>query len=101
MGVVRVVGQDLKECYGAEAVVLEVDEAARSCRIKARIGGSSKVFQGVQIENLETRVSRTCTSVRVVRGTHRGAVADLLHRDTQRSMAKIRLKGIEIEMPLD
>jgi len=101
--VVRVIGRDahLREFYGKEAVVLEADDTTRCCRIKARIGEKSQVLQGVRMEELETRVSRDCKAVRVVRGPHRGAVAELIRRDPARNVALVQLKGVESEMPLD
>lgn len=101
--VVRVVCKDpqLKEFYGAEAVVLEVDQAARTCRIKSRVGGKSQTLPAVPLDGLETRVSRDCKSVRVVRGPRRGAVAKLVERDSKRNVARISLEGSEVEMPLD
>eukprot|EP00401_Gymnodinium_catenatum_P040810 CAMPEP_0117574710 /NCGR_PEP_ID=MMETSP0784-20121206/61761_1 /TAXON_ID=39447 /ORGANISM="" /LENGTH=412 /DNA_ID=CAMNT_0005373617 /DNA_START=1 /DNA_END=1236 /DNA_ORIENTATION=- len=105
--VVRVVGQDgqLRKFFGSEAVVLEVDEGSGSCRIKARPAGDanakSQVLHGVHVAELETRVSRDCEAVRVVRGPHRGAKVKLLRRDAKRAIALIRLNGSETEMPLD
>eukprot|EP00747_Dinoflagellata_sp_TGD_P181820 gnl/TRDRNA2_/TRDRNA2_35795_c0_seq1.p1 gnl/TRDRNA2_/TRDRNA2_35795_c0~~gnl/TRDRNA2_/TRDRNA2_35795_c0_seq1.p1 ORF type:complete len:421 (-),score=109.05 gnl/TRDRNA2_/TRDRNA2_35795_c0_seq1:121-1299(-) len=103
--VVKVVGQEksLRECYGKEAVVLSVDEAAGLCRIKVRLGEKSQVFPDIRMEALETRVSRDCTEVRIVRGPHKGTVAALVKRDTQRNVAVVRMKkgGDETEMALD
>lgn len=70
--VVRVIGRrpPAREIYGAEAVVLEVDQATGCCRIKARVSGKSQVVPGVKMVDLETRVSRDCKEVRVVKGSH-------------------------------
>jgi len=101
--VVRVVGKDerFRDFFGAEAVVLEADEVSGRCRIKARAGEKSHVLQGVPLSDLETRVGRTCQQVRIVRGSKKGAIAKLLRRDTQRSVAKIQIEGKDVEMALD
>mmetsp|Transcript_30103 Transcript_30103/g.65687 ORF Transcript_30103/g.65687 Transcript_30103/m.65687 type:complete len:383 (+) Transcript_30103:110-1258(+) len=101
--VVRVIGAaaELKDFFGVEAVVLEAEEASGICRIKARVGGKSRVLEGVRMADLETRVGRDCTKVRVVRGAHRGVVADLLRRDVPKNEALVRIEGVESTMPLD
>eukprot|EP00928_Gymnodinium_smaydae_P007462 TRINITY_DN12682_c0_g1_i1.p1 TRINITY_DN12682_c0_g1~~TRINITY_DN12682_c0_g1_i1.p1 ORF type:complete len:409 (-),score=108.60 TRINITY_DN12682_c0_g1_i1:318-1544(-) len=105
--VVRIVGNrgQLREFYGAEAVVLEVDASSGACRVKARPvddpNGKSRVIPGVAMADLETRVSRDCKQVRVVRGKHLGKVARLVARDAKRGVAKVELSGAEAELPLD
>lgn len=100
--VVRVIGrgEELREFFGSEAVVLEVDAAGR-CRIKARVGGKSHVLQKVPLGSLETRVSRDCETVRIVRGAHKGTVAKLLQRDMKRGVARVRIQDSEAELPLE
>lgn len=102
---VRVVGkgEELRDFYGLEAVVLEVDAASHVCRIKARVNGVSRVQQGVSLADLETRVSRECDSVRVVRGPRKGTVLRLVERDSKRGVAVCRLSGTKEteELPLD
>lgn len=102
--VVRLINGDdarLKEFYGIEAVVLKVDNTSQCCRVKARIGGKTHELQDVRVVDLETRVSRDCESVRVVRGTRKGVVARLLQRDVKRNVARIQIEGEESELPLD
>jgi len=106
--VVRVISKEgrLRDFFGAEAVVLEVQDPAPAqgapcCRIKARAAGKSHVLQGVRLEELETRVSRDCAEVRVVRGDRKGTVAKLLKRDSAKGVAVVRIKGAEVEMKLD
>jgi len=101
--VVRVVGGEprLKDFFGVEAVVLEVDARALTCRIKARLGGQSHVLQDVPVQSVETRVGRDCKEVRLVRGPQKGTVAKLLHRDVQRGVARVKLRDAEEELPLD
>lgn len=101
--VVRIVGKagQLREFFGLEAVVLEADEASGLCRIKARKGDTSHTLPGVGIADLETRVSRACSAVRIVRGAHRGKTTDLVRRDVQRGIALVRLGGEETELQLD
>lgn len=103
--VVKVIGKDarFKQFFGAEAVVLEVDEGQRCCRIKARpVGGDkSEQLKGVQLEDIETRVSRECKKVRVVRGPKKGSIAKLLKRDPARGVAVLSLEGADTEMSLD
>lgn len=103
--VVKIVSREasLKEFFGAEAVVLEVDEAQQCCRIKARPQGSDKSQQlkGVQLKDIETRVSRECQKVRIVRGAKKGLVAKLVKRDTARGKALLNIEGAESEMSLD
>lgn len=98
--IVRVIAPG--EFYGAEAVVLEACEASQTCRIKARVKGVSRIHE-VSIEDLETRVSRECDSVRVVRGARRGSVLSLLRRDVARRIAVVRgtQGAASEEMPLD
>lgn len=103
--VVRVIGKGaaLKDFFGAEAVVLKVDEGKGVCKIKARPNGSDKSQQleGVKLEDIETRVSRDCQKVRIVRGTRKGLVAKLTKRDTAKGVAVLRIEGVETEMSLD
>jgi len=103
--VVRFIGKDasLKDFFGAEAVILEVDEVQRLCRIKARPKGSDKSQQlkGLRLEDIETRVSRDCTQVRIVRGPQKGVVAKLTKRDTARGVAVLQIEGADTEMSLD
>jgi len=106
--VVKIVSKEarFKDFFGAEAVVLEVDETRRCCRIKARpVGGDkSQQLKGVQLEDIETRVSRECQKVRIVRGPKKGKVAMLVKRDTARGKALLSIEGAfppEFEMSLD
>ncbi|CAK0808576.1 unnamed protein product [Prorocentrum cordatum] len=90
--VVRIIGAgaDLKDFFGVEGVVLEVDAASGLCKVKARASGKSHVLPGVHLEDLETRVSRDCKEVRVVRGPGKGAVLPLIARDAKRNVARVR-----------
>jgi len=101
--IVRVVAKDgeAKDLFGLEAVVLEAEEKAGCCRIKARVDGKSRTIEGVPVSGLETRVSRDCKEVRVVRGPNRGMAIKLLKRDAQRGVALVDLNGTSVEMPLD
>lgn len=103
--VVKIVSREanFKDFFGAEAVVLEVDEARRCCRIKARPQGGDKSQQlkGVQLQDIETRVSRECQKVRIVRGPKKGLVAKLVKRDTARGKALLNIEGAQSEMSLD
>eukprot|EP00931_Biecheleriopsis_adriatica_P100413 TRINITY_DN75738_c0_g1_i1.p1 TRINITY_DN75738_c0_g1~~TRINITY_DN75738_c0_g1_i1.p1 ORF type:complete len:373 (+),score=122.51 TRINITY_DN75738_c0_g1_i1:26-1144(+) len=103
--VVRIINQssELKDFFGAEAVVLEVDAASRRCKVKARstAGGKSQVLPGLKVSDIETRVSRDCQSVRIVRGSKRGLVAKLLQRDTKNGKAQVELEGAQQTLPLD
>jgi len=103
--VVRIIGQaaELKNFFGAEAVVLEVVEASKTCRLKSRgkDGGKSQVLQGVSISDIETRVSRDCKEVRIVRGSKKGLSAKLLLRDTKNSAAEVEIDGAKQTLPLD
>lgn len=103
--VVKVISKEgqLRDFFGAEAVVLKVDEAQSLCRIKARPNGGDKSQQleGVRIQDIETRVSRDCQKVRIVRGAQKGTVAKLLKRDSARGKAVLSIEGAETEMSLD
>jgi len=103
--VVRVIGKEaaLKDFFGAEAVVLEVDEAKHCCRIKARPNGGDKSQQlkGIRLQDIETRVSRDCQKVRIVRGPQKGSVAKLAKRDTAKGIAILQMEGVQMEMSLD
>jgi len=103
--VVKVISKEgqLRDFFGAEAVVLKIDEAQSLCRIKARPNGGDKSQQleGVRIQDIETRVSRDCQKVRIVRGPQKGTVAKLLKRDSARGKAVLSIEGAESEMSLD
>lgn len=103
--VVKVISKEgqLRDFFGAEAVVLKIDEAQSLCRIKARPNGGDKSQQleGVRIQDIETRVSRDCQKVRIVRGLQKGTVAKLLKRDAARGKAVLSIEGAETEMSLD
>merc|ERR1712110_50991 len=97
--VVRVISQQspLRDFYGTIASVLEVDQSKMWCRIKARKGDKTHVLQDVRVQDLETRVSRDCKSVRVVRGKQKGTVAKLVKRDADRGVALVRIDDVESE----
>eukprot|EP00929_Paragymnodinium_shiwhaense_P085803 TRINITY_DN46248_c0_g1_i1.p1 TRINITY_DN46248_c0_g1~~TRINITY_DN46248_c0_g1_i1.p1 ORF type:complete len:429 (+),score=154.58 TRINITY_DN46248_c0_g1_i1:129-1415(+) len=106
--VVRVIGKEgqLKSFFGAEAVVTKVDEASSTFSIKARPpsdpNAKSTTLPGVRIEEIETRVSRDCTEVRILRGRDRGKVAKLRKRDTKLGVAVVSIEGnADSELPLD
>lgn len=102
--VVRLVSKEarLKEFYGSIASVLEVDQSRKCCKIKARDkSDKTHVLQDVLEADLETRVSRDCKSVRVVRGSQTGIAAKLVKRDVERNVAVVRIEGVESELPLD
>lgn len=103
--VVKIISEEgqLKNFFGVEAVVLEVDESKNCCRLKARPKGADKSEQlkGVRLEEIETRVSRDTQKVRVVRGPKKGTVAKLLKRDSARGVAVLSIDGSETEMSLD
>lgn len=103
--VVKVISKqgELRDFFGVEAVVLEVDEGKRCCRIKARPNGSDKSQQlkGVSIKDLETRVSRDCEKVKIVRGPKKGVVAKLAKRDSAKGIASLQIDGTDTEMSLD
>eukprot|EP00927_Polykrikos_kofoidii_P063276 TRINITY_DN58095_c0_g1_i1.p1 TRINITY_DN58095_c0_g1~~TRINITY_DN58095_c0_g1_i1.p1 ORF type:complete len:444 (+),score=70.21 TRINITY_DN58095_c0_g1_i1:101-1432(+) len=106
--VVRIIGDkgQLRAFYGAEAVVLDVDNAGGCCRIKARPpsepNSKSSVLPGVLVTDLETRVSRDCQEVRIVKGSKRGHVAKLIKRDVKRGLAQVSFESCkEMELPLD
>mmetsp|Transcript_35797 Transcript_35797/g.64955 ORF Transcript_35797/g.64955 Transcript_35797/m.64955 type:complete len:368 (+) Transcript_35797:61-1164(+) len=103
--VVRIIGTgaELQNFHGVDAVVLEVVEASKSCRLKARgkDGGKSQVLQGVKISDIETRVSRDCKEVRLVRGSKKGVMGKLLLRDVKNSIAEVEIDGAKEKLPLD
>lgn len=103
--VVRVISKEgqLQDFFGAEAVILEVDEGKQCCRIKARPNGSDKSQQlkGVRLQDIETRVSRDCQKVRIVRGAQKGVVAKLTKRDSAKGVAVLQIEGVETSMSLD
>jgi len=90
----------LRQFNKAEAVVLEVNVQAGSCRVKARVGDKSHVLEGVSPHDLEPVVTAECVSVRLLRGEHKGLEASLLHRSERRAIARVKLDSQELELPL-
>mmetsp|Transcript_153206 Transcript_153206/g.491314 ORF Transcript_153206/g.491314 Transcript_153206/m.491314 type:complete len:221 (+) Transcript_153206:44-706(+) len=106
---VRFIDEDgpFKSSYLKKGFVRKVDDAALVADVDVD-GGTAlrKVPQNV----LETVVSKGCLRVEVVRGPHRGIIAELLERDAKRNIAVIRttstqMKGIagdsRMELSLD
>lgn len=102
---VRVVGKtdQLRPFHGVDAVVLEVDPESKCCKIKARAPNEEKsqVLTGITLDDIETRVTKECKSVRVVRGPHKGLAVKLLERDVRRNVARVEIQGSATELPLN
>jgi len=66
--------------------------------------GKGKLVKEVPQTVLETVVSKVCQRIEVVRGTHQGAIAELVRRDSRQNLATVRLgRGIsqkELCIPL-
>jgi len=96
----RATGKELRQFGGCEAVVLEVDEGARACRIKARLDDKSHTLQAVPVAALEPVINKGCERVRVLRGRHKGIEADLLGRSERRAIARVHINGADEDLPL-
>jgi len=105
--IVRVTKKDgqLTDFFGVDMVVLKVDESTATVSIKGRPAsdpeGKSQQLQGVNVADIETRVSRDTEKVRIVRGPREGTVAKILKRDAKRCIAVLSIEGAETEMPLN
>lgn len=86
-----------------KGVVRRVDSTNLTVDLELDQGGG--FLQGIPQECLETVVSKTCTCVEIVRGPHRGVLAELVHRDPRRNIAVVRLgrafEDTELRLPMD
>eukprot|EP00933_Yihiella_yeosuensis_P074272 TRINITY_DN8312_c1_g1_i1.p1 TRINITY_DN8312_c1_g1~~TRINITY_DN8312_c1_g1_i1.p1 ORF type:complete len:392 (-),score=87.18 TRINITY_DN8312_c1_g1_i1:103-1278(-) len=82
------------------AVDVELDDA----KSEGKVGGG-RLLRAVPQKLLETVVTKTCKRIEVVRGTHKGVIAELLSRDSRQNSATVRIgRGLSIEelrLPLD
>ncbi|CAE7664030.1 Cyt-b5, partial [Symbiodinium pilosum] len=77
--------------------------AARGA-VDVALDDSDRMLKMVPQSQLQTFVSETCSRIEVVRGDHRGVIAELVSQNTRRKLATIRLgRGQaqkELEIPL-